>query len=81
MSKRKIGLFALILWAILLCSGALFAATYYVSIDGDDNGAGTEADPWATIVCGDHKGVLQPGDTVSSKRASTLRTRRAITTP
>ncbi|MBO7394277.1 MAG: hypothetical protein J6U98_08780, partial [Abditibacteriota bacterium] len=67
MSKRKIGLFALILWAILLCSGALFAATYYVSADGDDNGAGTEANPWATIFDGDHKGVLKPGDRVIVK--------------
>ncbi|MBP5717416.1 MAG: right-handed parallel beta-helix repeat-containing protein, partial [Abditibacteriota bacterium] len=48
-------------------TGEMFMATYYVATDGDDSNDGSEANPWATITNGDHKKVLQPGDTVIVK--------------
>ncbi len=48
-------------------TGEIFMATYYVATDGDDDNDGSEANPWATITNGDHKKILQPGDTVIVK--------------
>ena len=55
---------ALITVAILLTTTAadVFAATYYVSVDGDDAAPGTEAQPVRTILRGAE--LAQAGDTV-----------------
>ena len=47
---------------IPLLSSALFANTWYVATNGNDNNAGTAAAPFATIQQGVN--VAQPGDTV-----------------
>jgi len=48
--------------AVALTVQAGYAATYYVAPEGNDEGAGTEADPWETVAkAASHAG---PGDTV-----------------
>lgn len=39
----------IILFLAFLYSGPLFAATFYVSVNGNDNNPGTETQPWRTI--------------------------------
>ncbi|MBP5717980.1 MAG: right-handed parallel beta-helix repeat-containing protein, partial [Abditibacteriota bacterium] len=40
---------------------------YYVATNGNDDNAGTSSAPWKTILNGDHKKILRPGDTVIVK--------------
>ena len=59
--KRSTG----ILFSLLVCiflSRAAFSETYFVSVSGNDNGAGTMAAPWRTIQHG--ADGLKPGDTL-----------------
>ncbi len=50
---------------IILINNFLFATTYFVSPDGDNNNPGTEEFPWATIQHAAN--VLSPGDSVLVK--------------
>src|SRR5262245_5535564 len=45
-----------------------FAGTYYVSPGGNDNAAGTEAQPWASIQKAAN--TMKPGDTVLVKNGT-----------
>jgi hypothetical protein len=65
LSKRIAGLVAadvLPMVCYVLLSPCLFGATYYVSTGGNDNNAGTQVAPFATIQQGVN--FAQPGDTV-----------------
>ncbi|MBN2056641.1 right-handed parallel beta-helix repeat-containing protein [bacterium] len=46
-SARRLG--GLFLCGCLLAAATVTATDYYVAVDGDDNAAGTGAQPWATI--------------------------------
>jgi hypothetical protein len=49
----------------LAANQAALAATYCVATNGDDSGAGTEAQPWKSLQKA--AASLQPGDTVRIK--------------
>ena len=48
------------------------SADYFLSNDGDDNDAGTEAEPWATFTKINESTFL-PGDNIYFKRGDTFR--------